>query len=504
MRIRIFVDLRGLMNSDRFSRRTLFAGAMVAAVDNATVPRAAAAGSEPLDWTLNQAALALAQRSISSEELTKLCLARIHKLEPALNAVITLQEETALAQARECDRQRASRPAHGSLHGIPIALKDNIDTAGVRTTAASKVFGDRVPAEDAEVTRRLKAAGVVFLGKLNLDEMAFEGTGTTSCFGPVHNPWNTDRITGGSSAGSAAAVSAGMCFGSVGSDDGGSVRIPGAFCGVVGFKTSYGRVSTRGVVPSAYSMDTIGPIARTVEDAAALLQILAGYDPLDAITLPQPVPDYMQALSAPISHLRIGVPRQYFFEGLHPDVSSAVERAIRQLQSKVREVRDVTLPRLHIPANGSYDVELYHYQKPFFDKTPELYHPWSQRQLNRLKKVETVPYVETLKRIRECRRDIRSTFENVDILVLPTKREPAPLISETVNETHRRPPSNTSAFNHFGTPAITVPCGFSKDGLPIGLQIVGPAYGEPVVLAVAYAYQQLTDWHTRRPPVVTA
>ncbi len=457
-----------------------------------------------MEWTLNQAADRLSQRRVSSEELTKLCLARIHKLEPGLNAVITLQEETALAQARECDRQRAAGRALGHLYGVPIALKDNIDTAGVRTTAASNVFRNRIPTEDAEVTRRLKAAGVVFLGKLNLDEMAFEGTGTTSCFGPVHNPWNTDRITGGSSAGSAAAVSTGMCFGSVGSDDGGSVRIPGAFCGVVGFKTSYGRVSTRGVVPSAYSMDTIGPIARSVEDAAALLQVLAGYDPRDAIATSQPVPDYLQALRLPISHLRIGVPREYFFEGLHPDVSSAVEEAIRQLRSRVREVRDVTLPRLHIPPNGSYDVELYHYQKPFFDKTPELYHPWSQRQMNELKKVEAVPYVETLKRIRECRRDIRSTFEQVDLLVLPTKREPAPLISETVNETHQRPPSNTSAFNHFGAPAITVPCGFSKDGLPIGLQIVGPAYGEPLVLALAYAYQQSTDWHTRRPPVIAA
>jgi aspartyl-tRNA(Asn)/glutamyl-tRNA(Gln) amidotransferase subunit A len=465
---------------------------------------AARASSDPLEWTLNQAADALAKRDISSEEITKLCFARIHKLEPRLNAVITLQEESAFSQARDCDRQRAEDRTQGRLFGIPIALKDNIDTAGVLTTAGSNVFRNRVPPDDAEVTRRLKAAGVIFLGKLNLDEMAFEGTGTTSCLGPVHNPWDTDRITGGSSAGSAAAVSTGMCFGSVGSDDGGSVRIPGAFCGVVGFKTSYGRVSTRGVVPSAYSMDTIGPIARTVEDAAALLQVLAGYDPKDAITQIQPVPDYMQALNAPISQLRIGVPREYFFEELHPDVASAVEDAIRLLGGRVREVRDVVLPRLHAAPKGTYDVELYHYQKPFFDKTPELYHPWSQRELNELKTVQTVPYVETLKRIRECRRDIRSTFEQVDVLVLPTKREPAPLISETVNETHHRPPSNTSAFNHFGTPAMTVPCGFSKDGLPIGLEIVGPAYGEPVVLAVAYAYQQATDWRKRRPPILNA
>jgi aspartyl-tRNA(Asn)/glutamyl-tRNA(Gln) amidotransferase subunit A len=388
------------------------------------------------------------------------------------------------------------------LYGIPIALKDNIDTAGLRTTAAAKVFEERVPREDAEVTRRLKAAGVVLLGKLNLDEMAFAGTGTTGCFGPAHNPWDLDRITGGSSAGSAAAVSAGLCFGSVGSDDGGSVRIPGAHCGVVGFKTSYGRVSTRGVVPSAYSMDTIGPIARTVEDAAVLLQVIAGHDRLDTITQRETVLNYTQFLGGPIAGLRVGVPREYFFEQLHPDVSSAVEEAIRYFRGKVREVRDVALPRMHQAENGDYDVELYHYQKPFFDKSPELYHPWSQRRLNQKKQVDTVAYIETLKRVRECRRDIQRVFETVDVLILQTMREPAPFISETVNESHRRPPSNTSVFNHFGTPALTLPCGFSKEGMPIGLQIAAAPYREAVVLQFAYAYQQATEWHKRVPAIL--
>jgi aspartyl-tRNA(Asn)/glutamyl-tRNA(Gln) amidotransferase subunit A len=486
------------MNSDGLSRR-----GWLASVAAFSISRLRAA-TDPLDWTLMEAADALANHAVSSEELTKLCLARIHKLDSRLNAFITLDEETALQQARERDQQLKAGRAWTPLYGIPIALKDNIDTAGLKTTAAAGVFKDRIPPEDAEVTRRLKAAGTVFLGKLNLDEMAFEGTGTTGCFGPAHNPWNLNRITGGSSAGSAAAVSAGLCFGSVGSDDGGSVRIPGAFCGVVGFKTSYGRVSTRGVVPSAYSMDTIGPITRTVEDAAAILQVIAGYDPNDAITLAEPVPDYSRAIGAPITDLRIGVPRAYFFEGLHPDVSAAVEAAIRHLKGLVREVRDVTLPRLHVAENGTYDVELYHYQKPFFDRSPELYHPWSQRQMNELKQVQTIPYVETLKRVRECRRNIKRVFEQVDVLALPTMREPAPLISETVSELHQRPPSNTAAFNHFGTPAMTMPCGFSKDGLPIGLQLVGPAFREPVVLSIACAYQQSTDWHRRMPQVLRA
>jgi len=492
-------SLEDALNFDGVTRRTVMAGTAAMAAVSQAQPRS----SNPLDWTLTEASMALTKGTISSEELTNLCLARARKLDKRLNAFISLDGDAALRQARECDRQRKAIKNPSRLYGVPIALKDNIDTAGILTTAAAAVFRDRVPAEDAEVTRRLKIAGAVFLGKLNLDEMAFAGTGTTGCFGPVCNPWNLDRITGGSSAGSAAAVSAGLCFGSVGSDDGGSVRIPGAFCSVVGFKTSYGRVSTRGVVPSAYSMDTIGPITRTVEDASAILQIIAGYDSRDAITLAEPVPDYSQALRPAIANLRLGVPREYFFEGLHPDVSAAVEEAIRHLKRRVREVRDVTLPRLQISESGSYDVELYHFQRTFFDKSPELYHPWSQRHLNSVKLVQTVPYIETLKRVRECRRDIRRIFEQVDILALPTMREPAPLISETINETHKRPRSNTAAFNHFGTPAITVPCGFSKDGLPIGLQLVGKPFDELGVLSVAYAYQQSTDWHLRKPPVTT-
>lgn len=485
------------MSFDGLTRRGLLSGATALA----GTAQSSRASTDPLSWSLVEASQALRRRAISSEELTRLCLARIRKLDKSLNAFITVQPESALEQARQCDRQRRAGHIPGPLHGIPLALKDNFDTAGVKTTAAARVFENRIPAKDSEVTARLKKAGAVLLGKLNLDEMAFAGTGTTGCFGPSHNPWNLDHITGGSSAGSAAAVSAGLCFGSVGSDDGGSVRIPGAHCGVVGFKTTYGRVSTRGVVPSAYSMDTIGPITRTVEDAAALLQAIAGHDPLDAITTNQPVPDYNRALRAPIARVRVGVPRDYFFDRLHPDVAAAVEEAIRHLRGKVKEVREVTLPRLQSAENGDYDVELYHYQKPYFDKSPELYHPRSQRMLNKLRNVEAVAYIETLKRIRECRSAVLRVFENVDVLVLPTMREPAPPIAAIVSQTHSTLPSNTAPFNHYGAPALTLPCGFSKAGLPVGLQIAGPPFGEPVVLSLAYAYQQSTAWHQRTPPV---
>jgi aspartyl-tRNA(Asn)/glutamyl-tRNA(Gln) amidotransferase subunit A len=480
------------------SRRAWLAATSVSAAQ--LLAAAATSSSSPEYWTLAQASAALQRRAVSSEELTKLCLARIKRLDPKLNSFITVTEETALAQARACDEKRSRHPkALSPLFGVPIALKDNIDTAGVLTTAASKVFAGRVPTEDAEVAARLKAAGTVCLGKLNLDEMAFEGTGTTSCYGPVHNPWNTDRITGGSSAGSAAALAAGLCYASVGSDDGGSVRIPASYCGITGFKTSYGRVSTRGVVPSAYSLDTIGPMARSVEDAALMLQTLAGFDPADAITAQAPVPDYAAALQAPISKLRLGIPLDYFFEGLDPEVSTAVENAIQLLRPKFREVHDVVLPRFQPVKNGSYNVELLHYQAQFFRKTPELYHPWSRRQLTQLESVTALDYIETLKHLRECRRDIRRVFEQVDVLIMPTKRDTAPPIQATVDETYPRRRSNTSQFNQFGTPAISLPCGFSHDSLPIGLQIVGPHMGEPQALAVAHAYQQATDWHTRRP-----
>jgi aspartyl-tRNA(Asn)/glutamyl-tRNA(Gln) amidotransferase subunit A len=464
---------------------------------------AAKTSSDPHFWTLCEAVDQIRKRRISSEELTKICLERIRRHDRKLNAFLTLTGDSALDQARACDRDLQKGVNRGPLHGVPIALKDNIDTAGLLTTAASKVFADRIPAEDAEVTRRVKRAGAVMLGKLNLDEFAFAGSGTTGGYGPTRNPWNLERITGGSSSGSSAALADGLCFASIGTDDGGSVRIPGAHCGVVGFKTSFGRVSTRGIVPSAYSLDSVGPITRSVEDAALMLEILAGFDPLDTITLDRPVPAYSRALRDSTSQLRVGIPRQYFFENLDPDVETAVEAAIDHLKTRVRGLKEVRLPEFQSVPGGGTDVELYHYHRELFEKDRYKYTDYSQRLLDRAKSVDAVKYVETLKRIRECRKDVRKIFEEVDILLLPTMREPAPLIQEVMDRTHRGRASNTSAFNRFGLPALTLPCGFSKDGLPIGLQVVGPYFGESVVPSVAAEFQRLTDWHLRRPHVVT-
>jgi aspartyl-tRNA(Asn)/glutamyl-tRNA(Gln) amidotransferase subunit A len=349
------------------------------------------------------------------------------------------------------------------------------------------------------VTRRVLAAGAVMLGKLNLDEFAFAGTGTTGCFGVVHNPWNLERITGGSSAGSGAALADGLCFASIGSDDGGSVRIPASHCGVVGFKPSFGRISTRGIVPSAYSLDCPGPMARSVEDAALMMAVLAGDDLKDAVVLDRPVPDYVRGLRESISSLRVGVPRKPFFETLDADVAARVEDAINLLRRHVREVREVTLPLPENVQGGGTDIELYHYHSQFFESAPENYHPWSRRLLDRAKNTSAERYVETLKRIRESRREIRHTFEEVNVLLLPTMREPAPPITETIDETHRRPPSNTAAFNRLGLPALTLPCGFSSQNLPVGLEVVGPYFGEQVALNVAFAYQYASEWHEKHP-----
>lgn len=277
------------------------------------------------------------------------------------------------------------------------------------------------------------------------------------------------------------------------------MRIPGSHCGVVGFKPSFGRISTRGIVPSAYSLDCPGPMARTVEDAALMLAVLAGNDPQDAIVLDRPVPEYARALRHSIAAFRIGIPRKPFFETLHPGVAARVEDAIQLLKPRVREVREIAIAMAQEAENGSTDIELYHYHREFFESAPEKYHPWSRRLLERAKRISAERYVETLKRIREARRDAHGVFEQVDILLLPTMREPAPRIDETVNETHRRPPSNTGVFNRLGLPALTVPCGFSRDKLPVGLQIVGPYFEETAVLAAAFAYQQAAGWTSQHP-----
>src|SRR5262245_42704266 len=306
----------------KHSRREFLKAGLVAAAS--TLPTFGAS-EDPATFTLKQASDLIRRRDVSPVELTEACLKRIDAYNPSLNAFITITRDQALASAREMEAELKKGKWRGPLHGIPVALKDNIDTGGIRTTAASGVFKDRVPNDDAEVVARLTKAGAILLGKLNLHEFALGGTSTVTFFGPVHNPWALDHHPGGSSGGSGAAIAADLCIAALGSDTGGSIRIPASHCGIVGLKPTYGRVSNRGVIPMSWTLDHVGPMCKTVEDAAILLSVIAGYDDMDPSTVNVPTIDYARAVRTPTSKLRLGVPKAGFFDNLHPEVAKALD-----------------------------------------------------------------------------------------------------------------------------------------------------------------------------------
>ncbi len=456
--------------------------------------------------SLWEASELLQSRKVSPVDLTNACLEEIRRLNPILNAFITVTGEQALADAKVAESEIARGKRRGRLHGIPIALKDLFDTAGVRTTAGSAIFANRVPTEDAEVVRRLKASGAILVGKLNMHEFAYGDSSAQSHFGPVRNPWNRDYVPGGSSGGSAAAVAARLCYGALGSDTGGSIRQPAAYCGIVGFKPTYGLVSTRGVVPLSWSLDHVGPICRTVADAVALLQPIAGYDPLDINSVDAPVPDYNKALTRKVSTLRIGQPRALFFEMLDPDIEQAVNEALQVLRRLTASTREVELPSYKtLPVVGA---EAYAFHTPYITKTPELYQPATRQRIEGGSTVTAAAYIDARRELGRLRQAVAAVFSTVDVLITPT----TPILPQTVQaalDNRAVPPPggvapslrNTQPFDVFGLPSISVPCGFSRSGLPIGLEITGPRLGESVVLAVARAYEQATEWHRRAPPV---
>ncbi|HLI85290.1 MAG TPA: amidase [Bryobacteraceae bacterium] len=447
--------------------------------------------------SVTRASELLKTKAASPVDLTRACLARIEKYQNLLNAFITVTGDAALAEAKmaEAELQRGKR--RGPWHGIPIALKDNIDTAGVRTTGASELFKNRIPTEDAEVARRLKAAGAILLGKLNLHEFAYGGTSAVTYFGPVHNPWNPALTPGGSSGGPGVAVSADLCFASLGTDTAGSVRIPASYCSIVGLKPTYGRVSLRGVIPLSWSLDHVGPMCKSVEDTALLLNLIAGYDPEDPTTADVPVPDYERALRAPAAKLRLGVPRKPFYDNLHPDVARAMDEAFGVLKRLTAGMSEVELPlAMQGPILG---VEAYAYHSQWITKTPELYQPPVRAALQRSADIKAEPYALALRRLAQLRRDIRKVFANVDLLVLPTMADPPFKIEEGLS--HNVSARNTSPFDAYGIPAISIPCGFTRDGLPIGMQIAGAPWADGTVLALAAAYERETEWHKRKPPL---
>ncbi len=459
-----------------------------------------------MQQSIRQISELLRKGSLSPVELTEDCLARIEKLNPRLNAFITVTADPARAQARTAEAEIRRGNWRGPLHGIPLALKDLIDTAGVRTTAASSLFKDRIPAEDAEVIRRLREAGAVLLGKQNLHEFAYGGSSMVSYFGEVRNAWNSEHIAGGSSGGSATAVAAGLGYGAIGTDTAGSVREPAALCGVVGLKPTYGRVSARGVIPLSISLDHVGPIARTVADVAVILQAIAGFDAKDKASVDVPVEDHVAALGKSLEPLRIGVPRKFFFEDLDADVASAMNHALSGLATLGAELRELELPMSTDRTLQS--AEAYAFHAEFVARSPELYQPETLRRIRSGEKVSPEKVLECRRDLERARRDITATFDDVDLLVTPTTPIPAPTIAELKqNPDLLRPRElvllrNTRPINVWGLPAISIPCGFTPSGLPIGLQIIGPHWGEAKVLQLAHAYEQATAWHKREPPPI--
>src|SRR6267378_3442929 len=455
-----------------------------------------------IDISISEAAELLRRKKISPVDLATACLDRVERLNPVLNAFITVTHEGAMAQARVAEDEIQRGQWRGPLHGIPIGLKDLIDTAGVRTTCGSALFADRVPSEDAFVVQRLKRAGAVLIGKQNLQEFAYGGTSASSHFGAVHNPWSPKHIAGGSSGGSAAAVAAGMCFGAIGSDTGGSIREPAAFCGIVGLKPTYGRVSTRGVFPLSWSLDHVGPICRNVRDAALMLEAIAGYDVLDPTCVDWPTEQYGNALSVK-TDFRIGLVRQPFFEDLDPDIELAINEAIeviRRMSHVSSQVIEVLLPSVPTAVQAP---EVYAVHKNYFTNSPELYRPWMRERLAQAATVDTVAYVADRFALERVRRTVNDVFAEVDLLITPTT--PVPQITiEAASNMSPNPAGevwlrNTRPFNAYGLPTISIPCGFTSAGLPIGLQIAGPRFGEGRVLAFAHAFEQATDWHKRVP-----
>jgi aspartyl-tRNA(Asn)/glutamyl-tRNA(Gln) amidotransferase subunit A len=448
----------------------------------------------------------LRKGKLSPVELTKNCLVQIEKLNPTLNAFVTVTAELALTQARAAEAEILSGHCRGPLHGIPLALKDLIDTAGIRTTAASALFKDRVPTDDAEVVRRLKEAGAVLLGKQNLHEFAYGGSSMISYYGEVHNPWDPARIAGGSSGGSAASVAAGLGYGAIGTDTAGSVREPAALCGIVGLKPTYGRVSVRGVIPLSLSLDHIGPIARTVSDAAAMLQLIASHDSKDAHSADVPVPDYVAGLRDGVKQLRIGLPRKFFYEDLDPEIASSVEQAIGVLRTLGCDLSEI---EIEVPTDRTLQTaESYAYHAEFASRSPELYQPETLRRICKGEDISAAEVEQSRRELKQIRSEIHKIFEGVDVLVTPTAPVPAAAINELKQNPELLRPHellllrNTRPVNVWGLPAISVPCGFTTAGLPIGLQIIGPQWREDTVLKLAHAYEQATDWHKRSPGLI--
>ena len=437
---------------------------------------------------------------------TERCLDAIERRNRSLNALITVTPDQARATAAELDAQIAAGDRLGAAAGLVISIKDNIDTAGLRTTSGSAFFADRVPDEDAEVVRRVAQAGTVLIGKANLHEFAFGGTSQNPHHGPCRNPWDAEAIPGGSSGGSAASVAAGMCEASLGTDTGGSVRIPAALNGVVGLRPTVGRIPNRGSTPVSPRFDTIGPLGRTVAEVAAIYEAIAGYDPLDETSVDTPVESWT-TLTRGLGGLRIGLPTSFFFDGLHAEVDQLVRAAARTLEglgAKIIPVHTQEAAETHARMISVVlsDVAAFHRER--LETRPETFGADVHERMMLGFRTSGMDYAQGMRQQERWGRQVRGIFEEVDMVLTPTVGFPAPKAVETKEmiATTRELTRLTFVWSYAELPALSVPCGFTRAGLPVGMQLVGRKWSEARLLAIGAAYQQVTDYHHRRPPGV--
>ena len=454
--------------------------------------------------SLAQASRLLGSRRLSPVELTRAVLERIAEVQPSLNAFTVVLAEQALAEARRAEQAIARGRRIGPLHGVPVSVKDIYDMRGLQTSCGSRVMHDHVAEEDATAVRLLREAGAIIVGKTNMTEFAVDVV--SPVHGPAHNPWATEYSAGLSSSGSGAAVTAGASFASLGTDTGGSIRMPAAFCGCVGIKPTYGRVSRHGIFPLCWSLDHAGPLARTVQDAALVLRAIAGHDPRDPSSSQARVPAYRRALGGNLHGLRVGIPKEHFFDNVDTEIAAAVERAAAVLRSLGASVRTVSIPhatKAPQAVGGFIRVEQVAAHEALIKTRLHLY---SQSLGDRLVAASVRPaalYINALRVRAVLIEEFRQALEQADVLITPT----TPILPYKISEQPQggagqgaRISVNTSPANMTGLPAISLPCGFSKGGLPIGLQIMGRGWEEGTVLRAAHAYERATEWHTRRPP----
>ena len=450
-------------------------------------------------------------RRVSPVEVIDAHLARIEATEPTLNSFITLLPEHARDAARRAEAQIQAGNYRGPLHGIPVGLKDLFDTAGVRTTSGSRILDNFIPQEDCTVAARFQQAGAILLGKLNMHQFAYGPTGENFDYGHMHNPWNPELVTGGSSGGSGSAAAAGQCTITMGSDTGGSVRIPAALCGIVGLKPTYGLVSRAGLTPLSWCLDHPGPMVRTVEDAALTMNVIAGHDPRDPATTTRELPDYTANLNGSVEGLRIGVVREYFEAPLDTEIAAAVRAAIAQLSEMGATVTDVSLPMFADAQAISGTIlmsEAAAYHRDLLARDGAKLTPSVRLRLEAGLFVTAADYLKAQQARARFNYEMSQLFQDVDLLAGPSEPITAPptlaaevSIGESTVGTTGALTQYTRPYNISGTPAISLPCGFSYSGMPIGLQLAGRPFEEATVLRAAHAYEQVTDWHGRRPPV---